>query len=74
MESFFRENGNKNLLFFYGEPDPSHPSTPKTNIRGAKHKVLIVESSHLSLRGVCVFFVRNSTSIAITSNNISQVS
>lgn len=68
MEAFFAENGTKNLLFYYGEP-----ADTGSKVRINKPKVQIVDSSHLSLKGVCIFFVRNSTSIAITSQNISQV-
>lgn len=71
MEAFFAENGNKNLLFCYGEPD-INMQVSKTNLP-KKPKVQIVESSNLSLRGICVFFVRNSTSILVTRENISQV-
>lgn len=65
MENFFSENGRKNLIFYYGDD-------LVTKIKSSKAKVQIVESSNLSLKGVCIFFIRNSTSIAITSTNISQ--
>lgn len=68
MEAFFVEDGNKNLLFYYGEPDTNNA---KSKI--IKSKVQIVDNSNLSLKGVSIFFIRNSTSIAITAQNISQV-
>ena len=71
MEAFFAENGQKNLIFCFGESDTSI-QVSKTNLP-KKPKVQIVESSNLSLRGICVFFVRNSTTILITKENISQV-
>ena len=64
MEMFFAENGNKNLLFYY--------DTSKS-LKTAKSKVQIVDNSNLSLKGISIFFVRNSTSIAISTQNISQV-
>jgi hypothetical protein len=71
MEAFFAENGNKNLLFCYGEPE-TNMQVSKTTLP-KKTKIQIVESSNISLRGICVFFVRNSTSILVTRENISQV-
>lgn len=69
VEAFFSENGSKNLLFYYGEP-----ADTGSKIRINKSRVQIVDSSHLTLKGVCIFFVRNSTSTPITIQNISQVS
>jgi hypothetical protein len=69
MDAFFNENGTKNLLFYYGESADSTSAKSKIT----KSKVQIVESSNMSLKGVCVFFVRNSTSNPITAQNISQV-
>lgn len=66
MDGFFVENGSKILMFFYGD-DVNAKTKP------AKFRVQIVDSSNLSLRGVCLFFFRNSTSIAITPQNIHQV-
>lgn len=88
METFFAENGKKNLLFVYGEHDSNtsanapntttttanaHNTQAKLAAKQNKTKVQIADSSSLVLKGVCVFFVRNSTSIAITVQNISQV-
>lgn len=70
MEAFFTENGTKNLIFYYGEGSTGSEGGVKAKV--SRSKVQIVESSSLSLKGVCVFFVRNSTSIAITPQNVSQ--
>ena len=67
MEAFFVENGKKNLIFYCGETENA---SSKFKV---KPKIQIVDSSNLILKGICVFFVRNSTAIAISSANISQV-
>lgn len=86
MDSFFVENGRKNLIFCYSEPDSPNDGNRSSqqqqqqaaNKQGAlkinRAKVQIVDSSDLILKGVCIFFVRNTTSTAITTQNISQVS
>lgn len=68
MEAFFAENGSKYLLFYSGD----HAETG-SKIRLNRAKVQIVDSSHLAFKGLCIFFVRNSTSTIITNQNISQV-
>lgn len=70
MEAFFAENGSKNLLFYSGE---HADSIAGSKVRINKPKVQIVDSSHLAFKGVCIFFVRNSTSTPLTNQNISQV-
>jgi hypothetical protein len=76
MENFFGENGGKNLLFYYSEPDssPSQP-TAQTNkpILRPKVKLQIMHSSDMPLRGICVYFVRISNAQAISAQNIAQV-
>lgn len=67
MEAFFVENGKKNLIFYSGETESA------LNKFRTKPKIQIVDSSNLILKGICVFFVRNSTAVAISSNTISQV-
>jgi len=67
METFLVENGKKNLIFYCGETESA------LNKFRTKPKIQIVDSSNLILKGICVFFVRNSTAVAISSNNISQV-
>jgi hypothetical protein len=89
MENFFQDNGRKYLLFFYSEPESSDKgATPPQQqqqqqaqsiayvraIRSHKTKVQIMESSDITFKGICVFFVRNSTQISITNTNVSNVS
>ena len=68
MSSFFAQNGAKNLIFYYGEID----SPAKSRTAAPKYKLQIIDSSSLSLKGVCVFFVRHNISNQITNANISQ--
>ena len=76
IENFFSVNGNKNLLFCYNESEynsSSQQTQPgKQLLKTSKAKVQVVANSDLSLRGICLFFVRNSTLTAITSTNIHQ--
>ncbi len=86
VRDFFAENGAKYLLFNYAEPLPSSTNSTSeigggVGIKSAsglksglnKPKCQIVKSSNLHiLRGLCIFFVRNSTSIEITYSNIAQ--
>ncbi len=66
IKEFFDENGTKNLLFNYTEQETNKTSKSKL-------KLQIVRSNSLNIKGLCVFFVRNSTSIEITTINVSQV-
>lgn len=81
MSSFFAEKGSKILVFFYGETDTTSSTSNTTstatqgqNVKGksVKSKLQIIQSSSVMLKGICIFFVRHTTSIAITSSNISQ--
>jgi hypothetical protein len=67
MKEFFDENGTKHLLFNYIEPESNNKGSK------SKLKLQIVRSNTLNIKGLCVFFVRNSISIEITNINISQV-
>jgi hypothetical protein len=68
MEAFFVENRSKNLIFFYGESESGVNKSAK-----GKFKLQIIDSSSISLKGVCIFFVRHFASTAITPKNISDV-
>jgi hypothetical protein len=70
MENFFQEHGRKYLLFFYDQ-DTNDKSAAAKAIK-TKNKVQIMESSDISLKGICIFFVRNQT-ITITNTNVSNV-
>jgi hypothetical protein len=71
MENFFQEHGRKYLLFFYNDQDTNDKSAATKAIK-ARNKVQIMESSDISLKGICIFFVRNQT-ITITNANVSNV-
>lgn len=81
MENFFQDNGRKNLIFFYHESDSTDTKSsmagshyPVRNVaRMFRSRVQVVESADVPLKGICVFFVRNSTSVTITNQNVSLV-
>lgn len=71
MENFFQENGRKYLLFFYSDQESSDKSATGKNMK-TKNKVQIMESSDMTLKGICIFFTRNQA-ITITNANVSNV-
>jgi hypothetical protein len=82
VDSFFEVNGNSYVTFCYSELDLNNPnvaSLSKTNNKALldkikKNQLHVVECSKIPLEGIVIFFIRRSPSIAITSQNISNVS
>ncbi len=85
MNEFLNENGRSSLVFLNNEPtsnEASNRSTPSltyysSNLgaRLIKYKVEIIMDTEIlfSRKGLFLYFFRNSTSIPITTANISEV-
>ncbi len=85
ISQFFAENGRKHLVFCYSEPGPetgdaSTDQMKKKTTAGTigplkianQPKLQIVDGFDLSFYGVCIFFLRNSTSEPLLKENIAQ--
>ncbi|XP_060937369.1 dynein axonemal heavy chain 5 isoform X1 [Limanda limanda] len=80
MQQFFVVEGLPHLMFFYQDAQPveaataTAPAPPQLVAQqpgsGKKCKVFVTEGRDVALTGLCVFFTRDNTSKAITSENI----
>ena len=44
------------------------------SVHSTKTKLFVTDGSDVALKGICCIFIRNDSSIAITDQNIAQVS
>ncbi|XP_024917266.1 dynein heavy chain 5, axonemal [Cynoglossus semilaevis] len=88
MEKFFMVDGLQSLMFFYQEVEPveraptasasasasaSALAAPIGQQSGCTKKVFVTDGNDVALTGLCVFFTRDGTSQAVTSENIHRV-
>ncbi|XP_048464583.1 dynein axonemal heavy chain 5 [Rhincodon typus] len=78
VDSFFAAGGLPHLMFYYQEIEPTETghigllgagTNPNTG-RSKKPKILVTEGKDVALTGVCIIFLRSSTSKAITIDNV----
>ncbi|CAF3537957.1 unnamed protein product [Rotaria sordida] len=88
MNQFFNVDGSQYLFFFYQEPESESnqagvdnvrpPYSPYSSRSGAssakppKPKVIIADLNEQRLRGICLYFMRNSKKTIITEQNIAN--
>lgn len=78
IDSFFANGGHPHLMFYYQDVEPNE--TVHMNLLGVganpnmgrskKPKIFVTEGKDVALTGVCIMFLRASTSKAITVDNV----
>ncbi|XP_078395203.1 dynein axonemal heavy chain 5 [Cetorhinus maximus] len=78
MDSFFAAGGLPHLMFYYQDVEPTETvhigllgagTNPNTG-RSKKPKIFVTEGKDVALIGVCIIFLRSSTSKATTIDNV----